>query len=64
MTTVGNHESTPGTLTNASGSFPLPFAAFSARYGAGMPTNGNAGFWFTYSYGAVRSLWGHGIPPF
>jgi hypothetical protein len=51
MTTVGNHESTPGFLTNASGTFPLPFAAFSARYV--MPRNGNANFWFSYTYGPV-----------
>ena len=106
MTTVGNHESTPGFLINASGTFPqvrgpieqgmcvyvggrgghaFPwvrpsisciegvgacctapttpppatataqrFAAFSARYGAAMPQNGDAGFHFSYSFGAVR----------
>jgi hypothetical protein len=42
MTTVGNHEATPGNLTNASGTYPLPFAAFSARYV--MPRNGNANY--------------------
>ena len=51
MQTVGNHESTPGTLTNASGSFPAPFAAFTARFR--MPRNGNGNFWFTYSYGCA-----------
>lgn len=43
MTSVGNHESTPGNLTNVSGTFPLEFAAFSARYR--MPRNGNANYW-------------------
>jgi hypothetical protein len=46
MMTVGNHESSPGTVTNASGTFNQTFAAFSARFR--MPSNGNANLWFAY----------------
>lgn len=52
MMTVGNHESTPGTMTNASGTFPQPFAAFSTRWR--MPANGVANYQFSYTWGPCQ----------
>jgi len=51
MMTVGNHEGTPGHLINATGTFPLDFAAYSARFR--MPRNGPAdnNFLYSWSYG-------------
>ena len=52
MMTVGNHESTPGTKTNASGTFPQEYASFTSRFR--MPHNGNPSepnFYFSYSMG-------------
>ena len=46
---VGNHESTPGTLTNSSGTFPQEYAAFSTRFR--MPANGNGNFFFHWTWG-------------
>jgi hypothetical protein len=36
-------------VTNASGTFPQEFAAFATRFA--MPANGNANFYFSWSYG-------------
>ena len=47
MMTVGNHESTPGSLINASGTFDQQFAAFSARWR--MPRNGFDNFYYSVS---------------
>ena len=41
-------ESTPGTVTNTSGTFPQPFAAFATRFA--MPANGNANYYYSWSY--------------
>ena len=49
--TTGNHESTPGTVTNASGTFPQEFAAFATRFR--MPANGNGNFRFSWSYASA-----------
>jgi len=49
MMTTGNHESTPGTVTNASGTFPQEFAAFATRFA--MPANGDANFRYSWAYG-------------
>lgn len=46
---VGNHESTPGTVTNASGTFPQEYAAFATRFA--FPANGNANFYYSWTYG-------------
>ena len=50
---VGNHEHTPGTLTNASGSFKVEYAAYQARYGA-VPPTGNGNLWYSYDLGSVH----------
>jgi hypothetical protein len=52
---VGNHEDVPGTITNASGTFDVQFAAFTARYH--MPyenSNGNQNLWFSYDFGSIH----------
>jgi len=51
MMTVGNHESTPGILLNASGQYPQEFAAFAGRYRMPRVAGGDANFYYTYSYG-------------
>jgi len=50
---VGNHEHTPGTLKNASGTFKVDYAAYQTRYGA-VPPTGNANLWYSYDHGAVH----------
>ena len=52
MMTVGNHESSPGTLTNSSGSFPQEFAAFTSRWE--MPLNGRGNYHYFYDYAPFR----------
>ena len=53
MMTVGNHESTPGTKTNATGGpYPQEYAAFTQRFR--MPKNGNPvepNFYYSYQIG-------------
>lgn len=50
---VGNHEHTPGTLTNSSGKYNVDYAAYIARYGA-VPSNGNGPLWYSYDFGSVH----------
>ena len=50
---VGNHEHTPGLLTNSSGTFKVEYAAYQARYGA-VPPTGNGNLWYSYDHGAVH----------
>lgn len=52
MVVVGNHENTPGTITNSSGTFNVDFAAFTARFQ--MPGNGNGNFWHSYDFKNVH----------
>jgi len=52
MMTVGNHESSPGTITNASGTFPQEFAAFTTRWQ--MPQNGRGNYYFYFDYAPSR----------
>jgi hypothetical protein len=47
MIAVGNHEHTPGTMTNSSGTFNVDYAAFQTRYAA-VPSNGNSNLWYSY----------------
>ena len=54
MMTVGNHESTPGSLINSSGTFSQEFAAFSTRWrmpGYGGSSQGYGNFYYSYAYG-------------
>ena len=44
-----DHESTPGSVTNASGTFAQEFAAFATRFR--MPANGAGNFRFSWPYG-------------
>lgn len=53
MIAVGNHEHTPGTLTNASGTFNVDYAAFQTRYAA-VPPGGNSNLWYSYDHGSVH----------
>ena len=46
-------EHTPGTLTNASGTYKVDYAAYQARYGA-VPPNGNSNLWYSYNHGAMH----------
>jgi len=48
-----NHEHTPGTLPNASGTFKVDYAAYQARYAA-VPANGNTNLWYSFSHGPVH----------
>ena len=52
-TTPRADEHTPGTLTNASGTYQVDYAAFQARYGA-VPPNGNSNLWYSYNHGAMH----------
>lgn len=54
MMTVGNHEECPGTITNATGTYPIGFAAFTAR--VGMPANGFSNLWFSYTHRNVAYI--------
>jgi hypothetical protein len=54
---VGNHESTPGTVWNATGAYNITFAAFTARFA--MPaanSGGNQNLWFSYDYKNVHYI--------
>ena len=54
MMTVGNHESSPGTMTNGTGTYAQPFAAFTSRYR--MPRNGRANYYYWYDYACARFI--------
>jgi len=56
MANVGNHEHTPGKLTNASGTFAVDYAAYQARYAA-VPANGNGNLWYSYDFGAAHYVY-------
>ena len=49
MTVVGNHEASPGTVTNASGSFDVGFAAFSARFNM-VDSVQRQNLWFSFDF--------------
>ena len=53
MVNVGNHEHTPGKMTNASGTFAVDYAAFQTRYAA-VPPGGNSNLWYSYDLGSVH----------
>ena len=53
MANVGNHEHTPGTLTNSSGTFNVDYAAYMARYAA-VPANGNGNLWYSFDFGSAH----------
>ena len=53
MPNVGNHEHTPGTLTNSSGTFNVDYAAYMARYAA-VPRTGNGNLWYSFNHGPVH----------
>ena len=50
---VGNHEHTPGTLTNSSGTYNVDYAAYMARYAA-VPKTGNGNLWYSFENGPVH----------
>jgi hypothetical protein len=56
MANVGNHEHTPGKLTNASGTYDVDYAAYQARYGA-VPANGNGNLWYSFDYGSAHYVY-------
>ena len=53
MIAVGNHEHTPGLLTNVSGTYQVGYAAYQCRYAA-VPDNGNSNLWFSFNHGAAH----------
>jgi len=52
---VGNHEHTPGTLTNASGAFKVDYAAYMARFAA-VPPTGNGNLWYSFNHGPAAYI--------